>query len=238
MSPPRGQPVRFYGAVEDGRRSPSTWRVWTGPHADDVYVTSRHLAGLVKTSLHQSGQWQTSTVRRSGGEPWDLGIGGRHLDRWKEPEALSPGITLAFMIVMPASQLVQWRDHTDDPCVRLMMEPDCALSVDVLILRPTETPIPLRAPNSVVFAKLDLGAGTEVVLLSRKLPWSAEDERILTDMKAQAALSDRTFNDPRPPTPSAPGVVHMTRMTMFGTGDNGPRFVVDAFDPRPLPGHE
>ena len=211
--------------------------MWLGKNSDDVFLASSHLAGLVKTSLHQSGLWQTSLVSSQGGVPWDVGTDTRHLDRWAEPEPLAPGITHAFMVIMPASQLLAWTDAGRGGGARLMMEPTGALSVEVLILRPTHIPTVLRSPDSVIFGEFSLSGGAEVVLLSRKLPWTDDDEARLEAMKA-LRRPQSTYNDPRPLRPSPPGTLHMTRVTMFGGDNTGRRFVIDAYDPEPFPGRE
>lgn len=199
------------------------------------------MAGLIKTSLHQSGVGQTSFLREDLVLPWDSGEvpAGRHLDRWARSAPVIPGITHAFMIVIPGTQLVAWSD--DDPGIdtcSLMMQSDLALAVDVLLVEPTAQPQTLSIPDSVVFGRLATATDLEAVLVSRKLPWTPEDEGLLTTMKAQADVSSRTLTDPRPAPSSTGDVLHMRRVTMFGTGDSGVRFAVDAYDPRPLPGYE
>ena len=48
--------VRFAVGSRDGARS-SLWRVWTGKNTSDVYVESRDVQGVMKFSLHESGDW-------------------------------------------------------------------------------------------------------------------------------------------------------------------------------------
>jgi hypothetical protein len=236
ITPPRGTAVRFFGALDDGRRSPSTWRIWTAVHSSDVYVASRHLAGLVKTSLHVSGQWQTSLLSRDSlRQSWPVPPPGRHLDRWSRPAEFAPGFTHALMIVIPWTQLLPWTDSPRQDTCRLMMEVDTALAVDVLILQATVRPVSLRFPDTVVFGRLDIGEGNEVVLLSRRMPWTAEDAERLEAMKTQARSSARMYVDPRtPPRSGEPGVIHITRLTHFGTDGHGRRYIVDAFEDRPF----
>ena len=238
VSRPR-ESAYFYGALKGGQRSPNTWKVWGMPHTSDVYLTSRELGRLVKTSLHQSGKWHTRLEDPGLAGLWpEVGSRDGRLDHWTQPPDLSPGIVHAFMIVMPSTQLVPWAaPSAKSGTARLIMEPGTALAVDVLMLRPTLEPVPLHVPNSVVFARFEIGDGREVVLVSRRLEWSDDDERKLEEMKQEARTSSRTLTDPRPISDD-PGVTHMTRMTVFGTGDRGTRFVVDAYDPRPVPGRE
>lgn len=100
--------VRFAIGSANGPRS-SIWRLWTSKKPkSDVYLAARHVAGAFKASLHESGGWQVSfisefvnTLRSAGSWPRD----SRHVDRWQRPTEISPGITLAFRIVVPASEL-------------------------------------------------------------------------------------------------------------------------------------
>ncbi len=229
--------MRFFAGHKDGRRSPSTWRVWT-TEAGDAYIASRHLAGMVKTSLHDSGVCQTSFVDRGAVVPWaDLDSPTRHLDRWARPTSLLPGIIHAFMIVFPESELVAWREtKVEKDAVRLPVALACGSAVDVFILEPTIfKPEALRIPDSVIFARLSAGPSREVVLVSRKLPWTVTDQALLTEKKAASRGSPRTITDPRPAKPVTPDMRHATRMTMFGNSEDGLRYVVDAWADRPLP---
>jgi hypothetical protein len=157
------------------------------------------------------------------------------MDRWNRPDDMLPGITFGFMIVIPWTQLLRWPEEHQPGTCRLMMEADTALAIDILLLRPTEQPITMRIPNSVIFARLDLGNDKEAVLVSRKLPWTEADADTLEAMKALARSSAGAYVDPRPsPNSAAPGMRHVTRLTHFGTTDTGLRYVVDTYEDRPF----
>jgi hypothetical protein len=225
-----GDTIRFYASLDDGRRSPSTWRVWVPPNSSDVYIASRQMAGIVKTSLHESGSWQTGFIREglvsteiAGSAP------SRHLDIWPRPSEFGEGFTRALTIIFPWTELVPWREEKSrEGTVRLMMEENCALGVEVLMLRPVPSPVPLHIADSAVFGTFDLGNDHEVVLVSRRIPWTDEDVQHLEELKSRPPSSGRTFRDPRPDKPSSEDVRHITRMTMYGTDDKGHRWIVDA----------
>lgn len=85
----------------------SLWRVWTSkPPKSDVYIAVRHLAGILKISLHESGVWRAAFTsqfaeRRFDRDPTE----SRLIERWKRPGDLSPGVCLAFRIIVPTTEL-------------------------------------------------------------------------------------------------------------------------------------
>lgn len=107
MSEKKGLHLRFAVGSLDGPRS-MIWRLWTGmPKRSDVYLAPRGAAASLKASLHQSGLWQVSFTTQfvenpKGGVWWE---GSRHIDRWTRPADISPGVILAFRIVIPTSEL-------------------------------------------------------------------------------------------------------------------------------------
>jgi hypothetical protein len=232
-----GGTIRFYAALNDGRRSPSTWRVWVPTNSSDVYVASRQMAGFVKTSLHQSGNWQTSFIHNDLVPTGNAGpVPSRHLDKWLRPSEFAEGFTQALTIIFPWTELVPWREEGVKPgTMRLMMEENCALNVGMLFLRPVMFPVPLRIAESVSFATFNLGNDNEFVLVSRRIPWTDMDTQILEEQKAGSTSAARTFRDTRPDKPSAKAVRHITRMTMFKTSDRGHRYIVDAASWTALP---
>ena len=200
------------------------------PNSSDVYIASRQFAGIMKTSLHQSGSWQTSFIRDDLMPTNNAGSAeSRHLDRWARPNEFAEGFTQALTIIIPWTELVPWREEgVPAGTLRLMMEENCALSVEMLSLRPVMFPMPIRFTDSIIFARFDLGNDNEFVLVSRKIPWTDEDVQMLKEQKAAASTSARTFRDPRPPKPTSKEVSHITRLTIFTTSERGHRYILDA----------
>lgn len=225
-----GDTVRFFAALDDVRRSPSTWRVWMPNNSSDVYVASRHLAGIIKTSLHESGSWQTSFIRDDLMPTDNSGLAAsRHLDRWTRPDEFAEGYTQALTIIIPWTELVPWREEgVPTGTLRLMMEENCALSVEMLLLRPVMFPVPLHFTDSIIFAAFDLGNDNEFVLVSRKIPWTDIDVQMLKEEKTGAPASARSFADPRQVKQTSENVSHITRLTMFRMSEQGHRYILDA----------
>lgn len=104
----RGQEtIRFAVGSPQGPHSP-IWRLWVPKGKSDVYIAARSLAAAIKLSLHESGQWQhsfTAAFRKRES------MTKRHMSRWTRPDDLSPGVTLAYRVIVPWSSVTL---HTED----------------------------------------------------------------------------------------------------------------------------
>lgn len=100
---------RFCVGDPDGPRS-SVWRVWkhTSASKSDIFISPRNTAGLIKASLHESGIWRfaftAEYAEREFGKEHEV-HDTRLIDRWERPNDIAPGVTLAFRIVIPGSDL-------------------------------------------------------------------------------------------------------------------------------------
>jgi hypothetical protein len=108
LSSPRSKrsTVRFAVGRPDGPRS-SVWRLWT--RGDDIYLSLRDLTKAQKISLHSSGRWRNAwtTEQVAKGLPF-VGPGqDRATDKWDRPPELAPGVTRAFDVVVPASEVTE-----------------------------------------------------------------------------------------------------------------------------------
>jgi hypothetical protein len=71
-------------------------------------MVARQSGGSMKTSFHESGLYQTSfnskfvEKLKKEGNWWRE---SRHIDQWRQTSNIGKGITLAFRIVIPSSQL-------------------------------------------------------------------------------------------------------------------------------------
>jgi hypothetical protein len=95
--------IRFGVGDAHAARS-SLWRVWTGKKTSDVYVESRDVHGVMKFSLHETGDWhygyrseyvrsEMEAGRWKGEQTW--------WSEWKRPTEFIPGFTLALKFVVP-----------------------------------------------------------------------------------------------------------------------------------------
>jgi hypothetical protein len=100
------QASRFGVLAGDGRQS-SVWRVWVPSRSSDVYVAARSIAGKLKVSLHGSGAWREGFTREFSENPgtFRLPPGDRAREKWRRPAEFAPGLTLAYQIVIPESEL-------------------------------------------------------------------------------------------------------------------------------------
>lgn len=98
--------LRF--SIRDGDRRAATWKVWTeaGTGHSDVYLVCRALGGVLKTSLHESGNWHVSFSQEAFEDRVEGAIPSlstRFVEKWARPSGLAPGVTLAYRIVTPWS---------------------------------------------------------------------------------------------------------------------------------------
>lgn len=91
--------IRF-AVGEEGDQYTPVWRAWN--NRSDVYLAARSTAGLLKLSLHESGQWMSAFTTQSG---VTLEQGGRRQATWHRPNEFAPGWTMGPEIVVP---WVEW----------------------------------------------------------------------------------------------------------------------------------
>lgn len=100
---------RFAVGNPNGPRS-GIWRVWTSKSPkSDVYIAARNLGGILKVSLHESGEWRAAFTFEFASEKFDESIPvsqSRLIEEWVRPSDISPGVTLAFRIVIPNHDLM------------------------------------------------------------------------------------------------------------------------------------
>jgi hypothetical protein len=97
--------VMRFGVGDASRKlSATTWSCWTnGTGKKDVYVACRAMAGTLKVSLHETGQWHLAfhsenfpSLFADGAAP-----ATRFIDRWQRPRPLASEVTLACRIYTP-----------------------------------------------------------------------------------------------------------------------------------------
>jgi hypothetical protein len=96
--------VRFAVGKPDGPRS-NVYRLWTTKN--DVYLSVRALTGVQRISLHGSGKWRSAFTEDhvAKGSPFVPPGKDRAYDKWNRPPEFVPGITLAFNILVPTSEV-------------------------------------------------------------------------------------------------------------------------------------
>lgn len=120
----RRKHIRFGVGSERGPRS-SVWQVIV--HKSEVYFQVVPLGGVLKVSLHESGQYQLSFdanyIQRKKAEGKWPSILPRHMYRWPRPTEIGPGITLAFRIFIPTSELRLMKPRAPKPIIWIAPPP-------------------------------------------------------------------------------------------------------------------
>ncbi len=101
--------IRFTVRNQGGQRA-ATWKCWSPPGKEDVYLTCREVSGALKASLHESGNWHIAYFEGFFEEsvPEEHRTErGRFIDQWSRPKPIAPGITLAFRIITPWSSYLR-----------------------------------------------------------------------------------------------------------------------------------
>ena len=102
---PRALIVRFAAGDPEGARS-AIWRLWTSRNKSDVYVSAWALTSVLKVSFHESGDWRHAFTDTRGMKYVPPGR-DRAIARWERPADFAPGMTKAFEIVIPASEVTK-----------------------------------------------------------------------------------------------------------------------------------
>ncbi len=103
---PKDPVVRFAVGDPAGAQS-SVWRLWTSGKHSDVYLAARTVAQDLKISLHESGNWRHAFTSEhlSGPSPFISPDQDRAVSKWQRPPEMAPGVTRAFQILVPGSEV-------------------------------------------------------------------------------------------------------------------------------------
>jgi hypothetical protein len=157
------QVIRF--AVIDGDRRGAVWRLWSDAGSSDVYLAVRHLGGTFKISLHQSGRWHVAYSERAYEQLVEGAIASqtdRFVDRWRRPEPLPNGCTIAVQILSPPATVTSTvLEQLGGDVIRLPNVPDGKVTQFTVALVPPGLPI----PHSEIVGSFVLGNGETLGLL-------------------------------------------------------------------------
>ena len=185
--------LRFAVGSDGGPRS-AVWRIW-GNKKGDIYVASRSLGGVLKTSLHRDRRCNTGFTTSYHDRPGSLSPKGRsrHLDRWSLPDV--PAV-LAAEILIPGTELraapvrgaekVKWLTAP---------RPDQLLVASVVLVRSGAPPVdwnelgPGLEPLGVVRTEL-----RSACVVHKTIPMSAA---IRSRVKQEIAHASQTIKEPR-----------------------------------------
>jgi hypothetical protein len=172
---------------EEGRGPRSTlWRIFTGRRTSDVYIGARPIAGDVRVSLHEHGPWRFAFTKQHAEGPGSFVPPGedRARSKWARPPEFAQGLTRAFIIVIPSSELrVQLiSDRLKKPAVWIPPPPDGSqVEIDVFFHRsraPGTWPGERSLGTRLLYGQL-LPNGEELLVVSRVVETSDEVRRKL-----------------------------------------------------------
>lgn len=108
--------VRFAAVTPAGLRS-TVWRLWSSGPKGDVYLAARTLAQDIKVSFHHSGKWRHAFTEEHVSKPTSFVPSGedRAQSKWRRPSEMAPGVTMAFQIIVPASEVTLPAGGTGSP---------------------------------------------------------------------------------------------------------------------------
>jgi hypothetical protein len=170
--------LRF--SIRDGDRRAATWKLWTEANTghSDVYLVCRALGGVLKTSLHESGNWHVSFSQRTFRDRVEGVIPSlptRFVEKWARPGCLAPGVTPAYRIVTPWSAVTTpISEKHPDSLIWLPRAPDGkATEIDIMLVN-ISTPIDgwpgKRSMNTSLIGSFELANGTTVYAIHWIIP--------------------------------------------------------------------
>lgn len=163
----------------------------------DLYLSARALGGVLKTSLHESGEWRTAYTEdavESGKVTLQPGQDRKVLG-WPRPPQWQPGVTWAHCIMFPSSELRA--GVADDPKIVKNVTwiadsgPGRIIQVDVLLVESSIEPLNFHTPveqNLAVLDRFKLPNGEGVLVLTRTVEETPEMAAQLQTAKQQVAV--------------------------------------------------
>ena len=109
-------------------------------------------------------------------------------DRWLAPVEFAAGAQRSIEIVVPDSELRPWPAGVAEskPMVCVPAPGDgFASCVEVVFLAPSPSPLRLEIDDAFIVGTIDLYDLTKLVVVARRIPWSAEDVAWLVAGRAQ-----------------------------------------------------
>jgi hypothetical protein len=176
--------LRVIVGDEAGGPRSQLWRVWTGDRTSDVYVGARPIAGDIRVSLHESGRWRLAFTATHQKRPEAL-IGpdeDRARSKWARPAEFAPGLTRAFAIEIPSTELraPTRPDPLRKPALWIPAPPHgTQWEIDLFLTRgvPRDEWPGQRALKSDLLYRQDLPNGEELLITGRVVETSDDRRR-------------------------------------------------------------
>jgi hypothetical protein len=188
-SPKAGGQVRFQAVGADGRSSAS-WTVFVNGSTSDVYIAARPIAGKIKVSLHESGNWRHAFISDAMAAPFLPPGVDRAFDKFAPVgEPMAPGWLLAYTIVLPESELQPYPAERKQITPLAVAGPGSAVAVMILLGSASAAPVRWD-PSLNEVGRLQLANGGQVSLLAQTAAvpdaWKPDMERAKDEARHQA----------------------------------------------------
>lgn len=188
--------VRFGVGSPTGLRS-SIWRLWIEPAKGDIYIAARPIGDEFKASLHQSGKWRVAYTEKhvAGESPVIDPSRDRAVKKWSRPPEFFPGLTHAFAIIIPCSEVV-YPAHGRPTEGQVLWRPVPAAGhvteFDVLVSTPacvvTDWP-GKRSMGTHLVGKLQFEAGDTVWIVAHERRETAQEREVWEARRKEARLA-------------------------------------------------
>jgi hypothetical protein len=192
--------LRVIVGEEDECPRSQLWRIFTGRKTSDVYIGSRPIAGEVRVSLHERGPWRFAFTEKHQQRPNSLvpREEDRARHKWERPPEFAPGLTRAFIIVVPSSELRAPRtpDPLKKPAVWLPSPPGGSqVEIDLFLVRGARADQwpGQRAMGTRLLYRQLLPSGEELMVVSHVVETSDEVREKLAGYKRAMLQSQRDF---------------------------------------------
>jgi hypothetical protein len=220
------QAVRFAVGRPEGPRS-AVWRLWAS--GDHVYLSARLYGHTIKASLHKSGKWKWGFTEEYAEREDTLLPPGvdRAIHKWKRPPEIFPGITSAFEIIVPPTELAMLRQPLPEKearrylsKVRWVSSPSSKAETcfRVLFIAPGN---PTRVDNEVIWQH-ELPNGNTVSLIVYEQPTTNVNKEHLASEKRRILREVGKLDEG-----SALSTAREPRSYLLLAGEDGTRRLVD-----------
>lgn len=200
---------------EPGRRS-GIWRIWANKPTSDIYIAETSLAGTMKISLHQSGDWRHQWVTQELAEQWTQAP-NRLIDQWPRPEEWGGGWTRALVIWIACDALGDSPGDGAHKKVEFLPahQPERVYAIHVVVARPNRGFVTLKGVLPMTGFVLASGEVALVLVSTTEL---TADQR---EWRERQRAAMRAVPRPAGSTP---------RAMLYGHSDDGVRTIWDIGD--------
>jgi hypothetical protein len=222
---PEKNAIRFCAGTAGGARS-AIWRLWAT--RNDVYLSFRNLGGVLKVSLHETGDWRMALTNEylQTDNP-ALIDGGRFFEKWRRPAERTPGVTIAMRLVIPSTAVNIPPGVQGEPAATRLVPPAPSDWFTVVTVAFTNQQMterwPGRSQGTNPIGQLTLPKGEQVWLVAHEtetLPLTQDPADLKEQIRKTTAqtASERNIDLASLPWP---------RIFLFGAQEDGARVLVD-----------